>query len=361
MWTQDQHLNAFADATKVVLYAWDVPAGRIRRWGRSAELIGLSPEDMPPEPDAWLSRIHPDDAAKAPLNAILQHRSDRFEVRYRIRLPDARFLEVVDRGSILRDPQGHATTIVGALLPATAPGTSAAADLARLRAELDQFAHVVSHDLRAPLASISGCAQLLAEEYGHGNEETQQLVDFIQSSVTQMGDLIRALLDYSRAGSGEVTRTECTTEQIVDTVIGNRRDQLNRAGATVTRDPLPPVFANRTQLTQLFEHLIDNAVKFGGEQPRVHISARETDAGWIFSVRDSGIGIAPAHHDKVFLAFHRIEGRVKSGIGIGLATCRRIVERHGGRIWVESSPGQGATFHFSLPRDAGTVSAASKP
>lgn len=226
-------------------------------------------------------------------------------------------------------------------------------ELARSNAELEEFASVVSHDLRSPLSAIGGCAQLLAAELGDSlAPDAAETLSYLHDGVQQMARLIASLLDYSRVGRGEVKLAPCDPGVVVQEIVRVLSPSLEAAGAEVTHDPLPQVQADQALLAQLFQNLIENAVKYRRETPpRVHISAQKDGSALIFCVRDNGIGMDPADADRIFAPFRRLhddESRFP-GLGMGLATCKKIVERHGGRIWVNSASGQGATFCFSLP------------
>jgi len=224
--------------------------------------------------------------------------------------------------------------------------------LARSNQELEQFAYVASHDLQEPLRMVTSYVQLLARRYkGKLDSNADDFIKFAVDGATRMYTLINGLLTYSRVGSQgkpfEPTNCETTLQQSLD----NLRVTMEENGAMVTHDILPTVMGDSSQLGQLFQNLIGNAIKFRrDEPPRIHISATLNGKTWTFSVRDNGIGIAPEFRERIFIIFQRLHGREKyPGTGIGLATCKKIVERHGGHIWVESEAGRGATFYFTLP------------
>lgn len=224
-------------------------------------------------------------------------------------------------------------------------------ELERSNQDLEQFAAIAAHDLQEPLRTVGGFAQLVASRYKDKlDPAAAEHLGFMVDGVKQMQDLIRDLLGYSRIGrEGRVPEpTDCNA--VVDATLKNLTNALQEANALVTRDPLPTVRADSSLLAQLFQNLIGNALKFRGDRPpRVHVAARKEATGWIFSVSDNGIGINPEHFDKIFVIFQRLHGREKyRGTGIGLAFCKKIVEQHGGRIWVESEMGKGTTFYFTL-------------
>jgi len=225
-------------------------------------------------------------------------------------------------------------------------------ELERSNADLQQFAYAASHDLREPLRTIAGFLKLLERRYkGRLDEKADEFIQYTIEGVTRMEMLINDLLEYSRVETkgGSFKPMNCSVA--LEKAIFNLPSALEESGAKITYDLLPTVVADETQMTSLFQNLIGNAIKFRGkERLRIHISAEQKDREWVFSVRDNGIGIDPKFFDRIFVIFQRLHTRQEyEGTGVGLAISKRIVERHGGRIWVESRPGEGATFYFTLP------------
>jgi signal transduction histidine kinase len=228
--------------------------------------------------------------------------------------------------------------------------------LARSNAELQQFAYVASHDLQEPLRTISSYVQLLARRYkSQLDDDANEFIGFAVEGTRRMQNLINDLLSLSRVGTRgrELEPTDCN--QALDDSLANLGAALRESGAEITRDPLPVVMADKPQLTQLFQNLVGNAIKFqSGEVPKIHIFCRPNGKECVVGVRDNGIGIDPRHAERIFQVFQRLHDREKyPGTGIGLAICKKIVERHGGRIWVESQPGEGAAFLFNLSQAEG--------
>ena len=226
--------------------------------------------------------------------------------------------------------------------------------LARSNAELEQFAHVASHDLQEPLRMVTSYTQLLERRYkGKLDADADEFIAYTVDGAVRMQRLINDLLAYSQVG-GERTawnleHVDC--EAVLVQVLTDLKPSMQEHDAVVTHDPLPTVRAERGQLRQVFQNLIANAVKYcGPEPPRIHVSATRRKGAWTFSVRDNGIGIDPQYAERIFVIFQRLHTRTEyPGSGIGLAICKKIVERHGGRLWVESRPGQGSTFYFTVP------------
>jgi PAS domain S-box-containing protein len=231
-----------------------------------------------------------------------------------------------------------------------------AEEMARSNVELERFAYVASHDLQEPLRMVSSYTQLLARRYkGKLDLRADTYIGFAVDGANRMQKLINDLLAYSRVGtrSKEFAQSDCG--QVLTQALANLRVAIQESGAAVTSGPLPIVVADEVQLVQLFQNVISNAIKFRGDKrPVVHVSAKHNGDEWVFSIRDNGIGIDPEYFDRIFVVFQRLHGPADiPGTGIGLAIAKKIVERHGGRIWVESQPGEGSTFHFTLPASSG--------
>jgi PAS domain S-box-containing protein len=225
-------------------------------------------------------------------------------------------------------------------------------ELARSNKDLEQFAYVASHDLQEPLRMVTSYVQLLARRYqGKLDSDADEFIGFAVDGAVRMRKLINDLLTYSRVGTQGKDLSPTDSEAVLAQSVNDLKVAIEENGALVTHAPLPMVMADRPQLGQLFQNLIGNAIKFrGNELPHVHISANRNGNGWTFSVRDNGIGIAAEYSERIFIIFQRLHNRQEyAGTGIGLAICKKIVERHGGHIWVESNVGKGATFYFTLP------------
>ncbi|MBA3539523.1 MAG: PAS domain-containing sensor histidine kinase [Deltaproteobacteria bacterium] len=226
-----------------------------------------------------------------------------------------------------------------------------ARELARSNAELERFAYVASHDLQEPLRMVASYTQLLGRRYkGKLDEAADEFIGFAVDGANRMQALINDLLSFSRVGTRATQLVTISLEQPVKAAMSNLKTAIDESQAKVTYDPLPTLAIDQQQMTQVFQNLIGNALKFRGESaPAVHVSAQPNGDDWQITVRDNGIGISEEFFDNLFVLFQRLHTRTEyPGNGIGLAICKKIIERHGGRIWVESKPGEGAAFLFTL-------------
>lgn len=224
-------------------------------------------------------------------------------------------------------------------------------ELANANAALERFAHTAAHDLQEPLRTINSYAQLLSRHFrAELKGDGPTFIDFITDGAQRMHALVRSLLSYAEASSIPIVLEPVNVEVILRSTEANLRAALDQTGATLTHDALPIILGNPIQLGQLFQNILSNALKYRSQAtPRIHVSALLQGKEAVISISDNGMGISAEHHETIFVSFNRLHGREYSGTGLGLATCQRIIERHGGRIWVKSEVGKGSTFCFTLP------------
>ena len=224
-------------------------------------------------------------------------------------------------------------------------------ELIQSNRDLEQFAYVASHDLQEPLRAVTSYAQLLARKYqGNLDAKADKYINYIVDGATRMQQLIEDLLEFSRVGTRAKALVPTDCDNVLNQVLENLKIAIAQNRAKITHDPLPTIMGDEIQLIQLFQNLIGNAIKFRGEEPlRIHISVETREKEWLFSVRDNGIGIETEYFERIFTIFQRLHSKSEyPGTGIGLAVCKKIVERHGGHIWVKSQSGAGTTFYFTI-------------
>jgi PAS domain S-box-containing protein len=359
-----QFLDTLLDSLRAGVAACDAE-GRLTLCNREAREYlglpaGLTPLDQWPE----YHTLHeadgatPLDAQQTPLARALRGDAvDDQEVVITTR--DGASRTVLVSGRLIADPDGQPIGAVVAMLNITARRVAEhalvdkAAELERSNAELERFAYVASHDLQEPLRMVSSYTELLARRYtGRLDEDADTFIAYAVDGVHRMQRLINDLLVYSRVSTRDSDLRPTASGEALQQALANLSRTIEERGAVIDAGPLPDVLADPTQLTQLFQNLVSNAIKFQAEAttPQVTIRAHARDAAWEFSVQDNGIGIAADYFDRIFVLFQRLHTREAfTGTGMGLAICKKIVERHGGRIWVESTEDQGSTFFFTLP------------
>ncbi len=314
--------------------------------------LGHTIEEMLTVP--YLSFVHPDDQEATIAEAEkLSDRQDTVWFENRYRCSDGSYKWLLWRATTVpgstriyaaaRDITNHKA--------ASEALARTAEELKRSNAELDQFASVASHDLQEPLRMVTSYLGLLQRRCaGQVDPEGEKFITYAVDGASRMRVLIDDLLAWSRVGTRAKPFTATNFETVLASVLRDLELTLRESGAQVTHDPLPTLLADPVQIAQLLQNLIGNAVKFhGAEAPHIHVSAQPAGRLWDFAIRDNGIGIDPKYFELIFTIFQRLHTRAEyPGTGIGLAVCKKIVERHGGTIWIESSPGAGSTFRFTI-------------
>ena len=340
-------------------WEWNITQNAVRWSDELYRIYGLVPGALAATYEGYISRIHPDDRARVHEAVQRAYRTCApFEFEERVIRPSGEVRWLHSHGRVTTDARGQPVRMTGTCQDITERKradeelAARAEALARSNEDLEHFADVASHDLQEPLRTVASYTQLLERRFATGDAGAREFVRFITDAVHRMQDLLGDLLTYSRVTRDARARDPVDLGAVLDGVLANLDGAIRDAGATVTHDPLPTVPGDRTQLSQVLQNLVANAVKFrGGAAPRVHVSAARQDGEWVIAVRDNGIGIEPEHFEKMFVLFQRLHPRERyPGTGLGLAICKKIVERHGGRIWVASpGTGQGTTFSFTLP------------
>lgn len=359
-----------AKATNDAIWDWDIQCNKVFRVGDGLRnIFGYDKDEAAKDDDFWINRVHPDDLRSmiSKREQILNHTDALYwEDEYRFKKADGAYAHVFDKGYIIRDEKGTPIRMIGTtqdisqqketealLLELNNRLKRRAEELANSNVELERFAYVASHDLQEPLRMVTSFLQLLKKRYDDKLDETAvQYINFAVDGAERMKTLIMDLLDYSRVGSNTEPNEDVDLNLLIEDVRDVFGKTIDEVKATITVSPLPIVKGTRTQLFQLFQNLISNAIKYQSkESPKIQIRYKEEQDHYLFEVQDNGIGIDPAFHEKIFVIFHRLHSRSEyGGTGIGLAICKKIVERHNGNIWVKSAVGEGSTFFFTLSK-----------
>ncbi len=324
--------------------------GIIGTWNGGAQrLYGYSAEEVIGHSVALLIPPELPDELPNILETIRRGETMEHHETVRVR-KDGKRLDVSFTLSPIKDGQGKITAIAGIARDIT-EAKQAEAELRRSNAELEQFAYVASHDLQEPLRAMAGTVQILQRRYkGQLDARADEIINHAVAAVTRMQTLISDLLAFSRLSRHGDQFAVTNFATVLEDVSANLAVAIGESGALITHDVLPEVMADASQLRQLLQNLLSNSIKFRGEQPlQIHVSARREENTWLFSVRDNGPGIESQYFERIFIIFQRLVTRDEyPGTGIGLAVCKKIVERHGGRIWLESEVGKGTTFYFTI-------------
>jgi PAS domain S-box-containing protein len=361
----EERLRLSLQAANQGLYDLNVQTGDAIVNEEYALMLGYDPTDFHETNSFWIERLHPDDRERTAMayQDYINGKLPAYEVEFRQRTRSGEWKWILSLGKILKlDEQGNPLRMLGTHTDITAR-KQMEEDLRRSISELEQFAYVASHDLQEPLRAVAGMVELLSQRYkGKLDERADTYITHAVEASQRMQKLINDLLEYSRITRFGKSLEPTNLESVLQAALKNLYVAIEESHAQITYDPLPTVMADPSQLTQVLQNLIGNAIKFRSEHtPQIHVSAEKTGNAWQISVRDNGIGIDPQYFERIFLLFQRLHTRrTYSGTGIGLSLCKKIIERHGGTINVDSTPNKGSTFHFTLPEmrhDAKTTSA----
>lgn len=364
----NERYELIARAANDAIYEWD-RVNNVIYWGEGYEILfghKRTGNKMPPE--SLVDNLHPDEKEQliAAAHYAFENKLQSLTRELKFRCADGSFKTVFDKLVILYDKTGTPVKMIGAMQDITELKKNELAvvklneqlnkraeQLADSNAELQQFAYIASHDLQEPLRMVSSFLQLLQKKYqGKLDETADQYIHFAVDGAERMKKLIFDLLEYSRVGTNREIFIDTDLNEVVSNVLTVFAGQIEEAKASVVISKLPIVRGHKTQLSQLFQNLIGNALKYNNSPaPNIEIGCEEKKEAWQFYVKDNGIGIDRKFFDKVFIIFQRLHNKNEfSGTGIGLAICKKIVERHGGSIWIESEPGKGSTFFFTLKK-----------
>jgi len=336
------------------------PTGEVDYFNQQwMDYTGLTFEQM--RDFGWRRSIHPDDLDSnlgSWRHSIETGESVSSELRWR--RADGVYRWHLSRACAMRDGSGEITMWIGSSTDIHEQKEKEE-ELRRANEDLQQFAYSASHDLQEPIRNVSVYSEIVAKRYRHlMDADGLQFLGFLTEGGRRLATLIDDLLAYTRAGVGESGEPAVDAASALQETLSTLAEAIRQSQARVTYDTLPEICMSAAHLQQVFQNLINNALKYRGENPpEIHVSAMKQGSTWRFSVRDNGIGIDPEYKEKIFGVFKRLHRNQKySGTGIGLAICQRVVERYGGRIWVESAVGEGATFYFTVPPVPKTAAAA---
>ncbi|MFK7768313.1 MAG: ATP-binding protein [Mariniblastus sp.] len=352
--SQERFENAVR-GTRDGIWDWDLQTNKTWYASRYRELLGYgdSEEDFPSEIESFANILHPDDQ-EATWNAVSFHQENdtEFSIEHRLRTKGGAYKWFRSRGASVRDETGKAIRMSGSIQDISERKGFEQAIL-QSNQDLEQFASIASHDLQEPLRKVASFCDLLRQDYSEQLDDNgKKYLDFAVDGATRMRSLIQDLLIYSRIGSEKHRSIKIDSNTALTDAISNLDASIKESGATITHDQLPDVFAEPRELSQLFQNLIGNSIKYRSEEaPTIHISSEALNGFWKFEISDNGIGIEPQYRDRIFGIFKRLHSHAAyPGTGIGLAICKRIVDQLQGKIWVANTEGSGCTVCFTIPQ-----------
>ncbi|GAB3169511.1 PAS domain S-box protein [Telluribacter humicola] len=355
-------------ATFDAIWDWDLATDKLLFGEGYQELFGYGAQDEAAAIDSWYNHIHPDERDRVieSIHAAIAKGETNWTEEYRYLKADGTYAYVIDRGLVITDSEGKPVRMIGAMQDVSHRSYHQsrlkelneklevrAAQLVASNKELEQFANVTSHDLQEPLRMITSFLQLLQRKYADQLDPTgQEYISYAVDGASRMKKLITDLLEYSRLNNKMGRQEEVDLNEVIQEVVQYFQPQVEQHGVQFRVEPLPVVRSVRLYMIQILQNLISNAIKYRSEaSPHISISVREEEHHWEFAVTDNGIGIDPRYHDKIFILFQRLHLRKEyTGTGIGLAICKKIMDKTGGKIWVESQAGKGSTFYFTISK-----------
>lgn len=358
----EQRQRLAVDAGRIGLWDWDVVNNRINWSDRIYEFHGVAPGGFSGKVEDFVTLIHPEDRDRVWEGIQRALAGEPYQIEFRALQPGGAVRWLTTNGAVLFDAQRRPVRMFGATVDVTERKVAENElkrvndELRRANADLQQFAYAAAHDLQEPLRNISLYTQLLAMRYDDGrlDDEGDEILAATRDSAVRMQMLVQDLLTYTHVTGRDRAAAPVDCNAVLQSVLKNLGAAIAESGAEVTSGPLPEIRAHESNMIEVFQNLIGNAIKYRSDAPpRIHVSAEPQAGAWTFSISDNGMGIAPEYQDRIFGVFKRLHGREIAGTGIGLAICKRIVERYGGRIWAESAgEGKGTTFRFTIPQAA---------
>ena len=350
------------------IWDWDLKTGHLK-WNESAKkMFEIQDNDVIEQPGWWSANLHPEDKKRVEEKLVknIAEKITHWHEEYRFKSGSGNYKYILDKGYLVYDNNSNPVRMVGAMQDLTRTRShevmlkslnnsleKRAKELAESNEELERFAYVASHDLQEPLRMVTSFLQLLEKKYKDKlDNKAKEYINYAVVGAERMKKLILDLLEYSRVNAAPVEKTDVDLIEIMDDIQFTFRELISSTHASLLYENLPVVKGNKTQLLQLFQNLIENAIKYKSERsPVIKISFTEDLYSFNFSIKDNGIGIDPRFYNKIFIIFQRLHTREQySGTGIGLAICKKIIDKHGGKIMVSSKPGVGSTFNLTIPK-----------
>lgn len=349
----EERLALAIQGTNDGLWDWDLKTNKVWYAPRYKEMLGYQDHEFPNELESFQAHLHPDDEEDT-WDAVKKHMEEavEYDIEHRLQKKSGEYCWFRARGAVVKDEHGNSIRMSGSMQDIS-ERKQYQLTLERSNRDLEQFAFIASHDLQEPLRKVTSFCELLQQEnWDQLNREGKLYVEYVVDAAKRMRSLVQDLLTFSKIGSDGIKRRTIDAEAALEVALSNLETAIDESEATITFDRLPRLFAHEREISQLFQNLIGNAIKYRSERkPVVHVSVASKIDEWIFSITDNGIGIAPEYREQVFGIFKRLHSRKEfSGTGIGLAICKRIIEQLDGKIWFETSSEPGCKVCFTIPK-----------